>query len=815
MSSPDYSPNSITAASFTSEALPITYTIFPALDANDMAVKTRLWPDFVARLTDPPTYPTKAKCPLISCALYSGDRSKKGALRHSGAITHVYALEGDYDAERMSLTQAAQRLREAGVMAVLYSSPSSRAIDPKTGQRRGERWRVIAPLARPISPEARAPMVGLLNNLLKGVLTAESFNLSQAFYFGRVQEHDPTFTFESVPGLPIDLLLDELEAAGLTLEPVYPASTTRAPRPGRDALQDPRDKLDIVGAFCRTYSASEAIAEFLPHVFEPVHGDRYTWVGHEPGGVFIGEDGQRVGATHDSWPWGFGRAANTFDVVRQFLFDPELKEPTLDAPPYQRPSFRLMLDWMRQRPEFAPHMSAATGVEVVTDLDAYLERVHASAPPTTPAPTTPTPPPIAAYPGVMADMCRAIDASAHRQQPLLAVAATLGAMASACPGFYRLPSGGGLNLYIMGIVGTALGKDHPRVCATELARAAGAKVLAGAGMTGQGLEDEMPSSVDEAQPASQGLFLAVDELGYWLAPMTERHAASHQIILAGNLLKLFSASGNEYYGRSLANKPARRHRRPAVSLLGFTTPERLGRSVGLENIADGLLGRMLTVRGSEHAPLRRTTQSFNLPTAAALKAAELDALADGVAVLHPQGIVIGLDALADAELDATLHEFEQGATDNMEGALRRRSFEKVYRIAGVLAVWDNPECPVIAPSHVQWARAFVHLSNQTILGFTGDEMVAADPSEHADLVLSMCRRIASGEMRGARPGLEDEIVRKGGVPRALLSRCMKRMTARDLDAAIRLLIIREELVEAALAAANNKPATFYTLPGTS
>ena len=62
--------------------------------------------------------------------------------------------------------------------------------------------------------------------------------------------------------------------------------------------------------------------------------------------------------------------------------------------------------------------------------------------------------------------------------------------------------------------------------------------------------------------------------------------------------------------------------------------------------------------------------------------------------------------MADARLERALLEFEIGARDQTEAALRRRSYEKTDRIAGVLAVWDNPEKPVVTLAHVSGLSAW-------------------------------------------------------------------------------------------------------------
>lgn len=65
------------------------------------------------------------------------------------------------------------------------------------------------------------------------------------------------------------------------------------------------------------------------------------------------------------------------------------------------------------------------------------------------------------FPGVMAEVVSAALATSPKPQPDLATLATLIAMASACDGYYFLPSGARLNLYGLGVGGDGHGQRYP------------------------------------------------------------------------------------------------------------------------------------------------------------------------------------------------------------------------------------------------------------------------------------------------------------------------------------------------------------------
>jgi hypothetical protein len=143
--------------------------------------------------------PTKGALPLIKLATFGDRRSDKGALRHDGNLDSVSGLEGDYDAGEVSPREGAERLRKAGISALIYTTPSHTSDAP--------RWRVLAPLAQAVSPAEREALCARLNGALCGILAPESFTASQSYYFGTVEGAAPPEVI-LVDGRPLDCASD-------------------------------------------------------------------------------------------------------------------------------------------------------------------------------------------------------------------------------------------------------------------------------------------------------------------------------------------------------------------------------------------------------------------------------------------------------------------------------------------------------------------------------------------------------------------------------------------------------------------------------
>jgi hypothetical protein len=137
------------------------------------------WRELVEHLQHAGPYPAKSVCPWIKLARFGQSRSVKGALRHDSNILQITGVEGDYDGEQMQPEEAIALLERAQLRAIVYTSPSHTPAAP--------RWRVLAPLAEPMPPAARSALLARINGALGGVLTPESFTLSQSYYYGRVE----------------------------------------------------------------------------------------------------------------------------------------------------------------------------------------------------------------------------------------------------------------------------------------------------------------------------------------------------------------------------------------------------------------------------------------------------------------------------------------------------------------------------------------------------------------------------------------------------------------------------------------------------
>lgn len=208
-------------AQFAASDLLVTYTLFPDVMPTAKTERADVdWQELVERIRNAPSYPSKARCPLLSFAEYGDRRSDKGCIRHADNVQRIFGVEIDYDGEQISIESAAEMLQASNLCAVLYTSPSHTRTKP--------RWRALLPLSEPTFPEKRAEYVGRVNRILGGIASRESFTLSQSFYIGRVQGVE--YGVLETNGRCIDMAAD--------IEPMYFVGGANDGESVRDATTD-------------------------------------------------------------------------------------------------------------------------------------------------------------------------------------------------------------------------------------------------------------------------------------------------------------------------------------------------------------------------------------------------------------------------------------------------------------------------------------------------------------------------------------------------------------------------------------------------
>ena len=385
-----------------------------------------------------------------------------------------------------------------------------------------------------------------------------------------------------------------------------------------------------------------------------------------------------------------------------------------------------------------------------------------------------------------------INASVKPQPSLMLLAVLIG-MSASISGKYKYPDGSRLNLYGAGIGSSGSGKDAVITICRKVAMAGNARVL-GKIASGQGLEDALEHY--------QNTLIQLDELGQILIALSSKNASGYEKEIARLLLTLYSASSSEMHRRTKvkekkdsANASSEAVKHPCLNFFGVGTPDLIGEAFSKGLDTDGSIGRMLFAFAQDGVKPQDRQTEFKVPLEFVYK--HHDAILQAPLKVGAD-IIIKIDETAKSEFKALMLDFEDEANSNYSNNLAKillvRSFEKSKRIAGVLAVFDNPELPLVTYEHLSWARAMVEASNRAIQTFASEYMHGGEVQTNAHKLLEKMKSLISGRnqfktARGNSLCKDQKLIMKS----ELIN--LSKLNTRDFDEAIKLLTARDNIVQ--------------------
>jgi predicted P-loop ATPase len=207
----------------------------------------------------------------------------------------------------------------AGYKFAVYSTHSHTPETP--------RLRVVIPLSREVTPDEYVA----LSRLVAAEIGMDYFDDStyepERLMYWPSTPSDGEYVYKTIDGdelNPDDYLPKLSDWRDCSL---WPTSSRQSEVIRRTVArqQDPLAKEGVVGAFCRAYGIEDAIAEFLPGVYEPsAMGGRYDYISADSSaGVVLYES--KFAYSHHATDPACGKLLNAFDLVRIHKF-PDLNE---------------------------------------------------------------------------------------------------------------------------------------------------------------------------------------------------------------------------------------------------------------------------------------------------------------------------------------------------------------------------------------------------------------------------------------------------------------------------------------------------------
>lgn len=237
------------------------------------------------------------------------------------------------------------------------------------------RLRLIIPLAREVTPDEYCAVARKVADEIGIELFDDTtYEPSRLMYWPSTSS-DGEFIFHEITGALLDPDAELAKYHDWHNTAEWPVSKRQQTIVNRDIKKqaDPLEKPGMVGAFCRTYSITDAIDTFLQDVYKHSSmSGRYDYIpADSQAGVVIYED--RFAYSHHATDPACGKLMNAFDVVRIHKFGLQDAKADEDTDPAKLPSFKAMQEFVLQdnrvKVQLAKERTQAAQTEFESETD--------------------------------------------------------------------------------------------------------------------------------------------------------------------------------------------------------------------------------------------------------------------------------------------------------------------------------------------------------------------------------------------------------------------------------------------------------------
>ncbi len=289
--------------------------------------------------------------------------------RKTGSVLARQILTLDLDFPPADFWDTLMNNLEINSALAVYSTHKHSAGTP--------RFRLIMPLDREVTPdEYEAIARKIAEKVGIDLFDDSTFQPTRLMYWpSNSTGVEPFFNYYDAPFLSADAVLAEYP--DWTDTSYWPESSrmTGIRKRQADKQGDPLEKKGIVGAFCRTYNITEAIAKFLPDIYtQTAKPDRYTYAAGSTAAGLVVYDGELFAYSNHSTDPAGGQLCNAFDLVRIHKFS-DLDDGKEDKSGRERPSYKAMAAFASEDPGTRITLANDTKARAVLDFGEELPEV--------------------------------------------------------------------------------------------------------------------------------------------------------------------------------------------------------------------------------------------------------------------------------------------------------------------------------------------------------------------------------------------------------------------------------------------------------
>lgn len=293
-----------------------------------------------------------------------------GSQRTKDSVVSRSMLTLDMDFAQSNTWDRIKNSSEFDFACCLYSTHKHKPSAP--------RYRLIIPLASDVTPTDYTVLSTVMAKQIGTELFDETTHEPNRMMFWPSTSWDGIFFFDQKAGDFLDPQDILTEAATMSETQVFPSAP-------KGKLSDPTLKKGIVGAFCRTFTITEAIQKFLPHIYEPSSSDnRYRYCSADSvAGLIVYED--KYAYSHHASDPVQGKTLNAFDLVRLHLFGSLDSDADSNTKYTDLPSYRAMCSLAKNEEAVKQELSSAkseddtnplTKLEHILQTDPLLQNIR-------------------------------------------------------------------------------------------------------------------------------------------------------------------------------------------------------------------------------------------------------------------------------------------------------------------------------------------------------------------------------------------------------------------------------------------------------
>jgi hypothetical protein len=385
-------------------------------------------------------------------------------------------------------------------------------------------------------------------------------------------------------------------------------------------------------------------------------------------------------------------------------------------------------------------------------------------------------------PGLVGDVCKWINGTALKSQPLLALAASLTLCGAVMGRKVRDEWDNRTNLYTMSVAPSSAGKGHARKQIKRLVEAAGITDLLG------GEDVTSDAAIERRLEQQPTTFFLWDEIGHMMQSIRTAGANPHLSKVLPTLMKLYSASGEIYMGKEYATGERKMIEQPCCCLYGTTTPDKLADGISPAEIKDGFLGRVLVFISNSNP-----TKDFDRAKNPEIPEKLIEAMRTWwMLKAEPPAGTPDIDATTKAwqitvpttsDAQARFLRFEQMADEKSEksdtkgiDALWGKAGENARKIALIVACGVTYENPCIEEDHADYACQLVTYLIDQLAGLVTQNVAESQHEKDKQYLLKVIKKGG-----------------KRGMSRSELTRCTQKFDSRTRETYLKDLIDAQEI----------------------